>query len=48
MKKRVANKIKALIQSACKEKGIPFTDAYYRRAKKAYATIPWTLKEKVG
>lgn len=48
MKKPVARKIKELIKAECKRLNIPFTNQYYRRAKKAYSTIPWTKKELVG
>lgn len=37
-----------LIKNACKEKGVPFTNAGYRRAKKLYNKMPRTIRHKVA
>lgn len=48
MKKRKAKAIKALLEDAFEEKGVPFSKAGYRRAKAAYELMAQRHKAKIG
>lgn len=47
MKKRKAKAIKALLEDAFKEKGVPFNKAGYRRAKAAYESLSHKSRAKI-
>lgn len=47
MRKIKAHHIYSLIKDACKEKGVQFTNAGYRKAKEAYNQLPRTRRHLV-
>lgn len=48
MKKSKAKLIENLIRRECERQKVPYSPAYFRKAKKAYHDVPKTKKHLVG